>query len=379
MAEPGASLAPAPTVWALTSRKLGDNAQLLTVAKALGWPTVAKRLEFADSERSQVRDPSLGHVDLGRSSALAPPWPDVVLTTGRQSIPVALWIRQQSGDRTKIVQFGQFYVSLDRFDLVVASSVFDFPAAPNVVRLSFPIVTIDAGAIAAAVAEWEPRLRQLPRPWTALLVGGRAAPYILDAKEAQRLMRAANEILDRDGGSLLVATSRRTAPEAGAAIEAAMPRQGFFHRWTPDERSNPYRALLGMADRFIVTGDSVTMLVEAAQQRKPIAVYRLPEGRRTLYQRCAGLLRSWFLPAGRAAGGDGGPRRRIGSLLVRLGLPEHRRDLSAFHRELVARGLAVWAGEPFPTVVGTVPDELPLLVRRIEALLAQTRARPCTT
>lgn len=375
MAESGASLATAPTVWALTSRKLGDNAQLLTVAKALGWPTVAKRLEFTAPERSQVRDPSLRHVDLARSSALAPPWPDVVLTTGRQLIPVALWIRQQSGDRAKIVQFGQFYTSLDRFDLVVATSVFDFPAASNVVRLSFPIVTVDAGAIAAAVAEWEPRLRQLPRPWTALLVGGRAAPYILGAKEAQGLMRAAKEILDRDGGSLLVATSRRTAPEAAAAIEAAMPRQGFFHHWMPDERSNPYRALLGLADRYIVTGDSVTMLVEAAQQRKPIAIYRLPEGRRTLYQRSAGLLRSLFLPAGRSAGAGGGPRRRIGDLLVRLGLPEHRRDLSAFHQELTARGLAVWAGEPFPTAMSTVPDELPLLVRRIEALLA----RPCTT
>ena len=41
--------------------------------------------------------------------------------------------------------------------------------------------------------------------------------------------------------------------------------------------------LLGLADGFVVTGDSISMMVEIARLGRPLAIFDLPTGRRVLY------------------------------------------------------------------------------------------------
>ena len=98
-----------PQVWVLTTAKLGDNAQVLAIANALGWPYERKHLEFinADHVDSHASGSSLWKLAVDRSSPLVPPWPDLLLTIGRRSSPVALEVRQWSGTRTKLIQVGQ--------------------------------------------------------------------------------------------------------------------------------------------------------------------------------------------------------------------------------------------------------------------------------
>jgi hypothetical protein len=63
-----------PRVWILTTKKLGDNAQVQALAEALGWPYEVKRLEFTGLNHFHFRvfGPSLG--TLGRSP---PPCPGI--------------------------------------------------------------------------------------------------------------------------------------------------------------------------------------------------------------------------------------------------------------------------------------------------------------
>ena len=112
-----------------------------------------------------------------------------------------------------------------------------------------------------------------------MLVGGSATPLILDAEVARRMIGEIKQLVTREGGSLLVTTSPRTSREAADVIEAGMPANGFFHRWVPGGQSNPYPAILGLADHFIVTGDSISMLTEVVRQGKPPAIYPLPFAR----------------------------------------------------------------------------------------------------
>ncbi|MGE0683317.1 MAG: mitochondrial fission ELM1 family protein [Candidatus Binatia bacterium] len=371
---PGAESATPPGVWVLTSKKIGDNAQILSIADALGWPYIAKRLEFTGLNHFHFRffGPSLRKVNIEKSSPLTPPWPDLVLTIGRRATPVALWIRQKSQNHTKLVQLGQSRVDMDRFDLVIGNPQYHLSESPNLVRLTFPLFSADTEAIAAAAAMWRPRFAHLPRPWTALLVGGSTAPFTLDVPVTQDMMKAVKRIIARDGGSVLVTTSRRTAPEVAMALEAAMPEQGFFYRWSPDGQSNPYRGILGSADRFIVTGESISMLVEVVQQGKPLAIYPLPARTTSLRLRCRQVLQRLFLPPGRRPSTTQSLREHIGDTLIRLGVMEYRRDFSLFHQQLIERRLAVWLGEPFSTTPSAPPDELPLVIRRIKALLPQS-------
>ena len=369
------SIAP-PRTWVLTSKKLGDNVQVLSIANALGWPYEIKRLEFRGLNHFHFRffGPSPRKVRIEQSSPLTPPWPDLVLTIGRRATPVALWIRRQSRGRTKLVQVGQARVGLDRFDLVIGNPQYHLPQSSNLLHLTLPLFAMDTAAVAAAAATWRSRFAHLPQPWIALFVGGSTAPFTLDVQAAQDLMQITKQIREHEGGSVLVTTSRRTASEVATALEAAMPEQGFFHRWSPDDPNNPYRGILGLADRFIVTGESISMLVEVVRQRKPLAIYPLPTRATTIRLLCRRALQDVFLPPRRTTRGVWSLRETIGDILVQLGLLEYRRDFSLFHQQLIEQKRAVWLGEPFPVAPPAPPDELPLVVKRINALFPQVSA-----
>ena len=362
-----------PQVWVLTTKKLGDNAQVLAVADALGWPYEVKRLEFTGLNHFHFRlfGPSLWKVNARRSTPLVPPWPDLILTIGRRSTPVALWIRKQSGNRTKLVQVGQSRVCFNRFALVVVNPQYHLPVHPHLLRLRLPLFYSTPAASAVSVAAWRPQFTGLPKPWIALLVGGSTVPFILNTQVARRMMTEVRDLILREGGSLLVSTSRRTSQEAADTIEAAMPTNGFFYRWRPDSQSNPYLAILALADRFIVTGESISMLVEVVRQGKPLAIYPLPMRLTSIRLWHRHILQNLLLPVTPDEPRSHSWREKLGEVLIHLGLLEYRRDFSLFHQQLIERGLAVRLGDPFVLTQQPPPDELPQVVERITALFRE--------
>jgi mitochondrial fission protein ELM1 len=277
----------------------------------------------------------------------------------------ALWAQEQSGGRTKIVLVGRPKRWAERFALIVAPSQFQIPPRPNLVQLALPLMRADPEAVAAAAEAWRPRLADLPRPLTAALVGGETKPFRFDAAVARTLAGQLEELVKRDGGTLYVSTSRRTRPEVAAALEAALPEDALLYRWTPETGAdNPYLALLGHADRFVVTGDSVSMMVEVASLGKPLAIFPFPVGRGAAHRMQATLAR--FAPK---VGG-------LAHLLHRLGIAGYARDLTAIHRLLIERGLAVPLGAPFRPPAAPLDDELQPVVARIRTLFATDGSLP---
>ena len=134
----------------------------------------------------------------------------------------------------------------------------------------------DPAAVAAAAARWRDRLADLPRPLTAVLIGGETQPFRFDRAVALELAKALDTLQSRDGGSLYLTTSRRTSAAVTEALAAGLPDGATLHRWQADDPDNPYLGLLGLADRFVVTGDSVSMMVEVARLGRPLAIFRFP-------------------------------------------------------------------------------------------------------
>ncbi|MFQ5489022.1 MAG: mitochondrial fission ELM1 family protein [Gammaproteobacteria bacterium] len=356
-----------PRIWLLLSDKLGDNAQVEIIAEALGLPYEIRRvypLEQYVLGKPPFR-PSLYHLDRERSDPLAPPWPDLIITIGRRPAMAAMWVRQQSGGRTKVVLLGRPKRMLEQYALVIATAQYCLPERPNVLHLDLPLMRGNEAAIAAATQRWQARLAGLPRPLTALLVGGPTKPFVFDAGVARELARQA--LAAAEGGTLYVTTSRRTPAPVVQALEEALSGRARFYRWGDAPEDNPYQALLGLADRFIVTGDSISMMVEVARLGKPLAIFALPRQQGPLAGLRQGLANLLHPPAG--GEGRGGALRIVGDLLYRVGLVSYSRDLTALHRLLMEKGLAVPLGEPFPAGGAKVPDELPQVVARIRALL----------
>jgi hypothetical protein len=365
--------APAPRVWLVLGDKRGDNAQVEALAAALGWPSERKQLALRPewlTAKPRV-EASLHHLDLARSDRLEPPWPDLVLTIGRRPSMAALWIREQSGGRTRVALLGKPSGGLSRFDLVIASSEAQLPPGPRVLRTAFPLMRVDEREVAAAAEAWRARLAPLPRPLVAFLIGGPTSPFVYDASLVRRLAELARGVAAQ-GGTPWFTTSRRTPAAFVDALAAALPPGTRLFRWSAESaEENPYRALLAHADGFVVSADSISMQVEVIRLRRPLAILPLPTGALgALDARRRAFARWLFSEQGGGAGSR--LRRALARALFRLGLVSQTRDFPAFHRELVARGLAVFAGEPFRAPSGAVPDDLAAAAARVRALVSPT-------
>lgn len=369
---------PAPRIWLVLSDKAGDNAQVQAIADALPWPSQIKRI--------QVREPyvlgkpkvgaSLNHVDIEHSDRLESPWPDLVITSGRRMSMVALWIQDRAreenpGRATKIVLIGLPKGFIDRFSLAVVSEQYRQSRHANLMRISYPLQRIDEDAIATAAAQWRGSFAGYPRPLIAVMVGGRTNAVRFDAAIAAKLAKDLADLARRDGGTLVVTTSRRTPDEVIAVLERDLPAGTVLHRWTPDEMQkdgaqNPYKALLGLADRFVVTSDSLSMLMEIARLGRPLAIYPLPLST-WLGDGALAMGLNRLLPAvvTRPLG------RLFGAIASRLGRISHHRDLTALHRLLIKDKLAVWFGEPFRLDAGRPVDDLSRVVIRITELVQE--------
>ena len=138
--------------------------------------------------------------------------------------------------------------------------------------------------------------------------------------------------------------------EPSTSAPVAGPNQKLLQRWRKgchpapfstagpptQQDDNPFLALLALADRFVVTSDSVSMMVEVASLGRPLAIFSLPPGRSLADRLAVGGL-GMKLPAWAT------------HLLHRLGIAGYGRDLGEIRRVLIERGLAVPLGQPFRT------------------------------
>lgn len=360
----------ARTAWALLGRRPGDNAQILALAEELGCRFSRKELRF--NRLSALPNILLGAslVSLSPSSRalLRPPWPDVVISAGRRSVPAARWIREQSGGTAKLVHIGRPWGPPAWFDLVVTTAQYGLAAGPNVIRNLMPLHRASAQDDDAEAARWAPRFAHLPRPWIAVLVGGSTRPHLLDASAAAELARRADDAAREARGSLLVTFGWRASDAAIAAFKAAITSPAFIHSVRFDGGSaerNPYRAYLRLADRIIVTGDSASMIAEAARSGKPVEIFAIPK---RMDLRSAIGDRTWKLAQRE------GPAGRACRFLIERGIVTSVRDLGRYHEELQKAGIL----NAENAAARRQADELASVAARVRALIEMPSRQPST-
>jgi mitochondrial fission protein ELM1 len=361
-----------PLTWVILSDKRGDNGQVETIVDALGWPVVHKYVHMLPQYvlgKPRYR-PSLEHIDRHQSDSLAGPWPDLIITVGRRPSMVALWVREQSANKTKIVLVGKPSGHMLDFSLVVASAENQMPPMHNFQATSLPFMRVNPAEVEAEALRWKQRFSQLKKPLIAILIGGETNPFIMNRKVARELVRTARWVIDELDGTPYLTSSRRTTAEVLEVLREELPAAAVFFEWSADAQENPYRALLGSADGFIVTGESISMMVEVIYLRKPLAIFRLPGGWLGSLDQCRRSFAHWlFNPRQR------GPldrlRHRVGRMVYYLDVFKvlcATRDFRAFHQMLVESNLAVWSGQDFRQPEAGLPDDIGLVVKRIESL-----------
>lgn len=261
--------------WVLTDGKAGMESQCIGLAEKLGLTPIIKRVSprFPWS----ILPPQLWIAPFSALSAtgdnLTPPWPDILIATGHQTVALALAIKKASPS-TLAVQIQNPTVYLKHFDVVIAPA-HDRLTADNVVSTAGALHGVTPQKLDKAGVAFASHYANLKPPLIGVLIGGTNKKYRFTKENAERFASLLEEAVHDSGGSLAITPSRRTGEENLQIIKSALSGQPA-DIWD-GSGENPYFGILALADTFVVTGDSVNMVSEAVATGKPVHVFQ-PSG-----------------------------------------------------------------------------------------------------
>jgi mitochondrial fission protein ELM1 len=294
--------------WIITDGSVGMEAQGIAVAEAVGLPFTLRRvrvvgaLRFLPAPLQLLLPPAHLLGSVAANDRLEAPWPRLIISIGRRSVPIALAVKRLAIPKAFALHIQNPRVPARLFDLI-AAPVHDGFEAPNVITTFGAVHSVTDDRLAEAGKRFAPRIKHLPSPRIAVLLGGESQAFNFRPDHAAALGAKLVRVAKESGGSLLVTPSRRTGADSVAALARAI--EDVPHLLWDGTGDNPYFAFLALADAIVVTEDSVNMVTEAAGTGKPVYVQKLP-GRSTrlarfhrlMQERGAtrpfeGLLESW--------------------------------------------------------------------------------------
>jgi mitochondrial fission protein ELM1 len=255
---------PEITAWAVTTGEDGMRTQARGLAEAVATTVIEKTAPARQSwgRRGETRD---------RFEA---PWPDVLITCGRRSISLSRDLRKASGGEMLTVHIQDPRVSPASFDLVVAMAHDPIAAGPNVIKVATALHDLTAEKLSAAAELWRGRFDTLERPLVGVAIGGTVRRAAFTPLHGRELIGALRRLRRQAGASLAITPSRRTPPAVRALLSEAFGDDGRVFLWDM-AGENPYRGILALADRLVVTSDSVSMISEALATSHPVEVFDL--------------------------------------------------------------------------------------------------------
>ncbi len=265
-------------VWILADDRVGSRSQSISVADALEVNYHIKDIIYGFFAFLPNKLLGASFISLTTESQknLSPPWPELVISSGRRTAPVARKIRslaRKSGIDSFLVHIMDPGCCREEFGLIAVPRHDGKVRGSNILAITGAPHQITKKNLENEAELWHMRLKHLKKPLIALIVGGSTKHRYFTTKMAQELASWASNMALNTGGSLLITTSRRTGDSAKNLIESiTVPCQIF--RWDEKEKSdNPYKAFLALADAIIVTGDSSSMCSEACGCEKPVYIY----------------------------------------------------------------------------------------------------------
>ena len=310
-------------IWVLADPRAGTAAQAIGIAERLGRPFRTVALEWGPMARLPLRWPTLAGLAPAGAAAFAAPWPDIAISAGRRSAPVALWLAA----RVCAPCIACAPASASAVSTCWSWAGTTPAAAPNILPILGATHRMSPARLAAARAEWG-IFDELPGPRIALLLGGPPRARGDGAPTAAAIAASRRRLRRQRAGHRIA--PHRPAGGIGRA-EARWPLPHHLHRWG-DGGPNPYAGMLAWADAVVVTGDSVSMLSEALATAVPVFIAD-PGGLGARHHR----LHASIYAAGQALA-PGGGAHALRARPVRRNRPRRLRDRGAIPPRMTIPG-----------------------------------------
>ena len=194
--------------------------------------------------------------------------PKVVVGCGRQAALATRLLRERGA---KTVQTLDPRLDPAHWDLLVVPE-HDPLRGPNVITMLGSLHPVNDVWLAQARGEFA-AFATLPSPRIAVLLGGTSAHARFDRMGFEVLASKLEAVLAREGGSVLLTTSRRTPDELRKALEHRYRETPSVIWRDAEDGPNPYAGMLAWADRIVCSPDSVNMISEACATHAPVFVF----------------------------------------------------------------------------------------------------------
>ncbi len=273
-------------IWAITNGHRGFDTLVKGVAQAIGgemWlihthlkPPWSWLAPYRAAEIAARNDPNI-----------VPPWPDLVLASGRKAAPYARFIGRASAGKSFTVYLQHPQIASRHFDFVWAPA-HDGLSGTNTLATTLSPHGLTAAGLASAATDWRAHIldskmldskmkdkKHATGKNVAVMIGGFNSAYRFDAAAMGQLADQLHALADQRH-YLMVTLSRRTPPAFAALLTDRL--SAYPHYLYSGAGENPYQAILGLADHLLVTCDSVNMVGEACMPGKPVQIIGLPGG-----------------------------------------------------------------------------------------------------
>lgn len=271
-----------PYAWVLTEGIAGTENQCIGLAEALNLPYTIKRVSLKPFWRLFAPWLSFGAPQslAAGSDPISPPWPPVLITSGRKSIAIGKYIKKASKGKTFHIHVQDPRVNAAAFDMVVVPQ-HDPLRGDNVVVTKTSLHRVNHQKLAESLDTFH-TFADYPSPRVAVLIGGNSKAHSMTAEDTERLATQLKNLQQEYHATLMITASRRTGDDNRTRLQQAL-NGSDVHFWD-GSGDNPYFGFLAHADYIIVTEDSVSMTSEALATGKPVYIAKLTGGGRRIDQ-----------------------------------------------------------------------------------------------
>ncbi len=267
-----------PKVWVLVDNRAGNSKQAIALAEILEVSYKTKKIKY-NIFAKLPNFLKFGFVGLTSSSKkILNGKPDIVISAGRRTASIATAIKKNTG--AKVIQIMHPGLSIDKLDVLILPNHDKKPHEkylPKTVFVHGALTHNDTNEIKSQVKIWSDTFKDYSRPLIGVLLGGKSKKTNFTKVNAKTLAKMLIGMVESSGGSLLITTSRRTPKKSIEELQQHLNNrpdiQHYLYNYHQAGSKNPYLALLGLADKIVVTGDSVSMCSEAIHTAKPVYVF----------------------------------------------------------------------------------------------------------
>lgn len=202
--------------------------------------------------------------------------PRLVVSCGRLGSAASLALKRRYGPRVFTVHIQDPKVPTSWFDLIVAPA-HDGLRGANVVHSLGAVHHVTQGRLSEASERGRtPGMHMLADRFVGVILGGPNRYYGYTPADVRCLINRLQAVVAAHQVQLAIVPSRRTPERVLAPLQFAFGAEHFV--WD-GQGENPYLTVLALSSHLIVTGDSVSMVSEAAATCKPVHVFHLTEQR----------------------------------------------------------------------------------------------------